>query len=47
MPQTEPYLALGLAVVFTILGVYVGSLVLRFRRADQAEATLEAVREPR
>ena len=47
MPQTEPYLALGLVVVLGILGVYIGSLVLRFRRADQAEATLEAVREPR
>jgi hypothetical protein len=46
MPQTEPYLALGLFVVLSILGVYIGSLVLRFRRADQAEATLEAVREP-
>ena len=34
MPDTAPYLALGLGVVFTILGVYIGSLVMRFRRAD-------------
>ncbi len=47
MPDTAPYLALGLGVVFTILGVYIGSLVVRFRRADQAEATLETLREPR
>ena len=43
MPDTASYLALGLGVVFTILGVYIGSLVVRFRRADQAEATLEAL----
>ncbi|MBL8145290.1 MAG: hypothetical protein JNL34_02805 [Anaerolineae bacterium] len=47
MPDTAPYLALGLGVVFTVLGVYIGSLIMRFRRAEQAEETLEALREPR
>ncbi|MFN8378159.1 MAG: hypothetical protein U0452_05760 [Anaerolineae bacterium] len=47
MPDTAPYLALGLAIVFSILGIYIGSLIVRFRRADEAEATLESLREPR
>jgi len=47
MPDTAPYLALGLGVVFAVLGVYIGSLIVRFRRAEQAEETLEALREPR
>ena len=47
MPDTAPYLALGLGVVFTVLGVYIGSLIVRFRRAEQAEETLEALRESR
>ncbi len=29
MPDTAPYLALGLGVVFSILGVYIGSLIMR------------------
>lgn len=46
MAETTVYLLLGLAVVAVILGVYVGTLILRFRRADQAEATLEILRKP-
>lgn len=45
MPDTAQYLYLGLAVIAVVLGGYIGSLIVRFRRADEAEATLETLRE--
>lgn len=41
MPETTPYLMLGLGVIFTILLVYLGSLVVRFRNADKDLQVLE------
>lgn len=46
MAETTPYLILGLAMAATVMGIYIGSLILRFRRANEAEATLETLREP-
>jgi hypothetical protein len=46
MAETTDFLLLGLAMTATVVSVYIGSLILRFRRADQAEATLETLREP-
>ncbi len=46
MAETTDFLLLGLGVVASVLGLYVGSLILRFRRADQADATLETLRKP-
>jgi len=41
MPETTPYLLLGLVVIFTILGLYLGSLVVRFRNAAKDLQVLE------
>lgn len=46
MAETTPYLILGLVMVAAVMGIYIGSLILRFRRAAEAEATLETLREP-
>lgn len=35
MPDTGAYLLLGLAVVFTILGGYIASLIVRHRNLDR------------
>ncbi len=45
MPDTVSYLFLGLGIIALILGGYVSSLLLRYRRADQAEATLESLKK--
>jgi hypothetical protein len=41
MPETTPYLMLGLGVIFAILLVYLGSLVVRFRNAAKDLQVLE------
>jgi hypothetical protein len=45
MPETTPYLLLGLTVVFTILIVYSGSLVLRFNNAYKDAQLLEQLKD--
>jgi protein-S-isoprenylcysteine O-methyltransferase Ste14 len=42
-PSTTDYLALGLAVVALILGIWAVRLFVRFRTLKQDEATLEAL----
>jgi len=43
MTNTDAYLALGLAVTLTVLGVYALSLVLRFRQTHRTIETLEMI----
>lgn len=40
MPETTSYLALGLVVVFGILGVYISSLALRLKNARKDETLI-------
>ncbi len=40
-PDTVAYLFLGLGVIFTILVVYIGSLVVRFRNGAKDLQVLE------
>lgn len=45
MAETDAYLMLGLAVISGLLGVYVVSLLLRFRQTRQLISTLETLAE--
>ncbi len=46
-PDTTSYLALGLAVVFSVLGFYALSLVIRLRNAQKDAALIrELSQEP-
>ncbi|MBK8031033.1 MAG: hypothetical protein J0M07_05565 [Anaerolineae bacterium] len=45
MINTDAYLALGLVVVATILGGYIGVLALRFRQAGKLIDTLVTLKE--
>lgn len=47
MPNTDAYLALGIAVTLTILSGLVGSLWLRFRQTNKLIQTLEALKDER
>ncbi len=44
MPDTGIYLLLGLGVVFTILLVYIGSLVIRWRNLQKDMELIEDLR---
>lgn len=45
MPDTAAYLILGLVVVFGIMGIYLASLILRFRSAEKDLKTIEQLKE--
>ncbi|MBK8026782.1 MAG: hypothetical protein IPK19_36700 [Chloroflexi bacterium] len=45
MPDTNAYLALGMAVITVILGGFVGALFLRFRNAKRNLNMLISLRE--
>ena len=45
MINTDAYLALGLVVVGTIMGGYIGLLALRFRQAVKLIETLVTLKE--
>jgi hypothetical protein len=43
--DTFDFMVLGYAVIFVLMGGYIGSLVMRFRRMRQDEQVLEEVVE--
>ncbi len=45
IPQTTDYLILGLAVVFAILGLFVASLVIRYRSLEKDVQVIEKLTE--
>jgi hypothetical protein len=45
MPDTNAFLYLGLAVIFSLSGLYVASLALRFRGAQKQIDFLTAIDE--
>ncbi len=40
MPDTNGYMVLGFIVVFSVLGVYIGSLALRLKNAGKDVALI-------
>lgn len=47
MPETTPYLYLGLAAVAVIMLVLIGSLIARYRNLQQDIKTLEQLDDAR
>ncbi len=45
IPQTTDYLILGLVVVFAILGLFVASLVIRYRNLEKDVQLIEKLSE--
>jgi hypothetical protein len=42
-PDTVSYMILGYAVIFTVMAIYLGSLVVRFHNLHQDQKTLDEV----
>jgi hypothetical protein len=42
-PDTVSYMILGYAIIFTVMAIYLGSLVIRFRNLRQDQKTLDEV----
>jgi hypothetical protein len=44
MAETTPYLYLGLAVVFSVLTIYIASLVVRLKNAHKDVSVLQELK---
>lgn len=47
IPQTTDYLILGLVMVFAILGLFIASLVIRYRSLEKDVQLVEKLTEER
>jgi hypothetical protein len=45
IPATGDYLILGLAVIFTILGLFIASMVIRYRNLNQDARLIEQLED--
>jgi ABC-type polysaccharide/polyol phosphate export permease len=45
MPETTPYLILGLVAVTIIMGAFIASLVTRYRSLEKDVETLERLKD--